>query len=226
MPRLELIMTDNKKLTAEDARALFSEHIEGGLDDDARVQVDALLAADPVLAAEHQRLQKTMQLLKGLPQPDGPPDLVGKVRDRLAAERRAQAMAQAEPEMAVVPRRRFGGVEIMMGLAAAAGIAVFIGVVAIPEGSGPHGVKGAELIGEDAAVSTTLVAPGFPRALVMEQAVKAGMTEIEGDTYEGDRRAAARFMMALKVDAAKRGVEISGVLPDADRVRVLVKSTP
>ena len=45
-----------------------------------------------------------------------------------------------------------------------------------------------------------------------------------GDVYEGDRRAAARFLMSLRQAAAERGVEISGLAPDADRVRIEVRS--
>lgn len=234
-------MTDPKKLTADDARALLSDHLEGSLDDDARRQVDALLARDPELAAEHRRLERTMNLLQDLPRPEGPADIVGRVRDRLAderraAERRAQAsggsatVASLDHVAPVVPLgsswRRWGGIEAAIWLAAAASIAVFIAVVGGDgEATGAaQDTHAAGLAGDAKAVATTLVAPGFPRYAVRELAAKAGMDTVVGDTYEGDRRAAARFVLALKELAVTRGVEISGFVPDAERVRIEVKA--
>ena len=45
----------------------------------------------------------------------------------------------------------------------------------------------------------------------------------DGEVYEGDRRAAGRFLIELKAAAASRGVEVSGFLPDAERVRIEVR---
>lgn len=230
-------MTETKKLTADDARALLSDHLEGSLDDDTRAQVDALLANDPALAAEHRRLEQTLQLLRTLPSPEGPSDVVGKVRDRLAAERRAAAAggsgarAPVDHVAPVVPLgsswRRWGGIEAAIGLAAAASVAVFVAVAGGDNRGatgGADGTHAAGLAGDEKAVTTTLVAPGFPRYAVYELAAKAGMDTVVGDTYEGDRRAAARFVIALKELAATRGVEISGFVPDAERVRIEVKA--
>jgi anti-sigma factor RsiW len=227
---LELIMTEKKTLTADDARALLSDHVEGTLDADVRADVDALLAVDPDLAAERRRLQQTLTLLGGLPAPEGPADLVGRVRDRLAAERRAQGGMPAAPAAEVLPMvtRRWGGFEVALGLAAAAGIVVVLGVFGpqVGKSEGPSGTAAAGFAGDGEVVSATIVAPGFPRWLVVEHASRAGMDTVVGDTYEGDRRAAARFVFSLKETAAKRGVEISGFLPDAERLRVEVKAAP
>lgn len=230
-------MTDPKKLTADDARALLSDHIEGGLDDATRAEVDALLATDAGLAAERRRLEKTMSLLRALPAPEAPSDVVAKVRARLAEERREErrgGSAEMAPASIVgrppsTTTRRWGGFEAAIGLAAAASIAVFIAVVGVGKGdggAGPDGTHAAGLSGETRAVPTTVVAPGFPRYVVSDLAAQAGMDTVVGDTYEGDRRAAARFLMKLKETAAVRGVEISGFVPDAERVRIEVRSAP
>jgi anti-sigma factor RsiW len=224
-------MTDHKKLTADDARALLSDHIEGSLDEPTRAEVEALLLEDAALASEHRRLRHTLALLGTLEDPSPPSNVVGKVRDRLAAERRASAAGNQQdliPHMgAPAPAwRRWGGIEAAIGLAAAASIAVFIAVVGDPRGAGaggPSGTNAAGMAAEAAAVTTTIVAPGMPRYVVYEQAVRAGMSTVVGDTYEGDRRAAARFLMNLKEIAAAQGVEISGFVPDAERVRIEVR---
>lgn len=216
-------MTENKKLTPDDARALLSDHLEGALDDGRKGEVDLLLAADPALAAERRRLEQTIAALRALPTPEGPPELVAKVRDRLAADRRAASAPMAPSVDDVVPlaSRRFGGAAWVAGLALAAGIAVVVGVVGLP-GDGAPGTEAAGLGGHGAAL-TTVVAPGFPPALVADLAAKAGLVAVEGG-YEGDRKAAARFVVALKQAAIGRGVDVTAMLPDAERVRVAVQT--
>lgn len=213
-------MTEHKKLTPDDARALLSDHLEGALDDGRMAEVDRLLAADHALVAERRRLEQTIALLRALPTPEGPPELVAKVRDRLAADRRA-AIAPVAPLPSELPQRRFGGAAWVAGLALAAGIAVVVGVVGLP-GQGATGTEAAGLAGHGAAL-TTVVAPGFPPALVADLAAKAGLVAVEGG-YEGDRKAAARFVLALKEAAVGRGVEVTTMLPDAERVRVAVQA--
>ena len=216
-------MTDTK-LTSEDARALLGDHLEGSLDEAVRLEVDALLASDPALAAEHRRLKGTLALLKALPAPDAPTDMVGKVRDRLAAERRNAIPAAREDNVVRPAWRRWGGIEAAIGLAAAAGIAVFVGV------SGPSkqstvdasGTAAAGIAGDAPVVSATIVAD-LAATVVDEAARKAGMVEVTEGSYEGGRREAARFVLALKTAAAEKGLEVSGFVPDATRVRIEVK---
>ncbi len=232
-------MTD-KKLTPDDARALLSDHVEGALDDDTRAEVDALLASDAALAAERRRLAATMSLLQTLPRPEPPADVVGKVRDRLAAERRsaleASGAADAPPArfddgLARRARRgwrRFGGIEAAMGLSALAAVAVLIAVAgheasSVPAGPAAGTIEVAGTSGGERAVTATLVVPGVPHSLVAALAAKAGMETVDGNVYEGDRRAAARFLIELKTAAAERGVEVSGFVPDATRVRLEIR---
>ena len=87
--------------------------------------------------------------------------------------------------------------------------------------AGATGTAAAGLGGHD-AVTTTVVAPGFPNALVADLAAKAGLVAVEGG-FEGDRKAAARFVLSLKEAAHGRGVEITAMLPEAERVRVAVQ---
>lgn len=225
-------MSDPKKLTPDDARALLSDHLEGALDDERRAEVDALLAQDPLLAAERRHLEQTLSLLRALPVPEGPPELVARVRDRLTAERRAAAapVAPGAPEVfaaAELPpgigARRFGGAAWVAGLALAAGLALVVGVVGLP-GQGAAGTEAAGL-GAASAVSTTVVAPGLPPALVADLAARAGLVAVDGG-FEGDRKAAARFVVGLKEAAQARGQAVSGMIPDAERVRVAVQLTP
>lgn len=226
MARLELIMTENKPLTADDARALLSAHLEGELPAELRAEVDALLAQDAALRAEHDALKGTLSLLRALPQPAAPASLLVGVQQRLAAERAAQGGASVT---AIRPpaRRAPWGAELVVGLAVAAGIAVVVGVAGMPRGGGGQAATATAGLALDAApADTTLRAPGFPRYVVTGLASKAGMETVVGDTYEGDRRAAARFLFALKETAVARGVEVSGVIPETDRVRVTVDSAP
>jgi anti-sigma factor RsiW len=222
-------MTDHK-LTADDARVLLGEHIDGGLEPGVRAEIDALLASDAALATEHRRLKETLSLLKTLPPPDAPADMVGKVRDRLAAERRASLDAPQRVDNVVRPaRRRWGGLEAGIGLAAAAGIAVFIAVAGPAKDAAKTGEASADgtaaagIAGDEPAVAVTITAADLAPAIVDEAARKAGMVEVSDGVYQGERREAARFLLALKTAAAERGLEISGFVPDAARVRVEVK---
>ena len=216
-------MTEHTKLTPDDVRALLSDHLEGALDGERKAEVDALLAVDPALAAERRRLEQTVALLRALPTPEGPSELVAKVRDRLAADRRAaqSPLAPAVDDVVPLARRRFGGAAWVASLALAAGVALVVGVVGLP-GQGANGTEAAGLGGQS-AVTTTVVAPGFPPALVADLAAKAGLLAVDGG-FEGDRKAAARFVLSLKEAAVSRGVEVTAMVPDAERVRVAVQN--
>jgi hypothetical protein len=74
------------RLSPDDARALFSDHVEGFLDAATRTAVDEVLGRDLVLAAEYRRFANTVTALRGLPRPAVPVDLAARVRARIAAE--------------------------------------------------------------------------------------------------------------------------------------------
>lgn len=231
-------MSDKKILTVDDARALLSDHVEGALPEDTQAELDALMASDPALRRERDDLARTVELLRALPRPElssqaataegmAEGGMVANVRRRLADERRAASASP--PTVTEIPIRRWGGFEVAIGLAAAASIAVFVAVVGMP---GQDGSKGDTLTagvgGPSEVVAATLVVPGAPRALLLEIASKTGVDAV-GDAgpehvFEGDQKAIARFVLMLKADAAVRGAEVSGVVPDAARVRLLIKN--
>lgn len=210
-------MTDDK-LTAADAHALLGDHIEGSLEGPVRAQVDRLLASDAALAAEHRRLEGTLALLHELPVPTAPVDMVAKVRARLALERPAAEVVRPL-------WRRLAPLQLGIGLAAAASIAVFV-AVSRPEQHRGHSeqTSAAGLAGEVPVVAATLVVPELAPSLIDEAARTAGMLEVSEGIYEGGRRETARFVFALKTAAAERGLEVSGFVPDAARARIEVKS--
>jgi anti-sigma factor RsiW len=80
-----------QRKSPDDVRALFSDHLEGALDDATKKVVDDALAADPALAAEHRRFAATLRGLRALPRPDVPVDFAARVRARIAAEADAPA---------------------------------------------------------------------------------------------------------------------------------------
>lgn len=221
----------NPNPTPDDARALLSDHIEGNLDEETRTAVDRILAADAGLAAQRQQLATTMQLLKGLPAPTPPDDLVGKVRDRLAAERRGAMPAEtaAPTALPTPPRMRFG-IELFAGVAAVASV---VAIIAVSQGflgvggSAADGTTAAGIAAPNAAVETTWMAPGFQSSDIVALALRHDLAALaEGDqvTIEGERRVMARFVVALKEQAATHGTSVSGMLPDAERLRIVIKT--
>jgi hypothetical protein len=129
------------------------------------------------------------------------------------------------PALPVRKRFHIGGIEAAIGLAAAASVACFIAFSGgIGHNANHAGDTAAAGIGGDArAVETTLVVPGLQDAVIAQLAKKAGMDQSGTGVYEGDRRAAGRFLVELKGAAAEHGASISGFLPDADRLRITVK---
>lgn len=217
-------------MALDDARALLSDHLEALLDDADRAAVDAWLARSPELAAERARLDKTLRLVRGMPRPDEPTDMVAKVRARLADEKRP-SLAEVVPfdaakrDVAGKPRRRLPFLEAGLGLALAASIAVVVGTNTSRRGDRDE-THAAGLAGERTASRTSLLAPGLPPDVVARLAIQSGMEPVAGASlvFEGDRDAAARFSVELRVEMAKRGGELSGFVPDADRVVVDVKN--
>ena len=74
----------------------------------------------------------------------------------------------------------------------------------------------------DTAVAVVWQAPGVEHSVIVHIAREAGMG-IDGDTYVGDHRAAARFFVNLKTSAVGSGTDVSGSVPErAERVVVTV----
>ena len=193
--------------------------MEGALDDDTRAAVDAILAKNPALQAEHRAFAATVAAVRALPRAEASPALVSQVRGRLSAELRGADAGDAGPG-AVVIRPSFGAWRVVSAVAAMAAVVAVI-VVAVPNGSGGAGdVMGAALV--DEVVSVQWSAAGLGDAAVVAAAREAGMG-VDGDTFVGDQRAAARFFVALKAAAAATGSDVSGALPErAERVVVQV----
>jgi len=229
MRHLELIMSDKNGWGADDVRALLSDHLEGTLDKDVQQQVDLALKNDPQLARERAALEQTVSLLRALPRSDAPEGLVGKVRDRLAAERRQAGVAAntnvviGDNVVELAPRRRWG-FEIVAGLAAVAAVVaiVVVGVPSIGGGGGDAGGMMTAGAASSSAVSLSWRAPGVARSDVVELATAAGLVTREDGSFTGDRNAAARFLVQLKTRAATAGSDVSGQVPEAAEAVVIV----
>ncbi|HEY1099600.1 MAG TPA: hypothetical protein VGF99_11760, partial [Myxococcota bacterium] len=113
-------------LSDDDVRDLFSEHLDGSLDADTARAVDVALASNAALAAEHRAFAQTLSLLAALPNEDAPPLLVGRVRDRLTAERRQQLSSSSSAANDDVPAASsmpwWSPLRVTAGLAAAAAV--------------------------------------------------------------------------------------------------------
>jgi len=226
-PPLELLMT-TPHLSDDDVRDLFSDHLEGALDDVTRAAVDAAIAKSPALQAEQRAFATTVEALRALPRPEPSERLVAQVRNAISAERRAPHTAEADRADAapvnggVVLRPQFGGWRVVSAVAAMAAVVAVI-VVAVPKmggGNGAGDVLGAGLV--DEVVTVQWSAAGVDAATVAAAAKDAGMG-VDGDTFVGDQRAAARFFVALKAAAVGVGSDVSGALPErAERVVVTV----
>lgn len=229
MRHLELIMSDTNKMGADDVRALFSDHLEGTLEPSVHKEVDEALARDPQLALERKAFEHTVNLLRALPQSDAPEGLVGKVRDRLAQERRdskqQEQLAQTLPMSP--PRRRSFGFEIVAGFAACAAVVAIV-VVGVPALKGEGGGNGGTMTAGTAAASSVSLSwrvPGLERIDVVAAAQTSGLAVQEDGSFAGDRQSAARFLVALKTQAATKGADVSGHIPEAAE-RVVVVVTP
>jgi hypothetical protein len=224
-----------RPLTADDARALFSDAVDGVLDDDVRRAFDDALADDPALAEEHRRFAATVSALRALPRPTPSRDVVAGVRARLAAGPAAEggavvlplhaSVARAENDDAIARPRRSRGTELFAGLAAVAAVVAVV-AVAVPgfNARAPAGdVLGAGLADAN-VVAVRWRAPGLPKAVMFAAAADTGVILDDEGRFVGERDAVARFLVALKATAAARGVDVVGVLPEsAARVVVVVE---
>jgi anti-sigma factor RsiW len=107
------------------AEDLLSGYLDDELTSDERVTVEAELARSPEWRAVLDELRATRALLRALPWPDAPPDLVSGVRAREHTDAATSAPA---------PVRRLRPVwrRPATWVAAAAVVAVFVGVLAVP----------------------------------------------------------------------------------------------
>ena len=81
-------MTDAAPATDERLQAMLFDYGEGTLSAEERAEVDAALAADPVLRAELEEVRDSTKLLKSLPPAAAPTDL-GKTVEATIARRSA-----------------------------------------------------------------------------------------------------------------------------------------
>jgi hypothetical protein len=159
----------HQRLTPEQARALFSDHLEGALDDETRRALEETLAASPELAAQHRHFAFTLRSLRELPRPAVPGDLLARVRAHLdpahaptpalaretpAASAAALASSALAPVVDVLPLhralndeverarpgRRFG-VEFFAAVASVAAVLAFV-AIGVPVFSGRAFVRG------------------------------------------------------------------------------------
>jgi hypothetical protein len=215
------------QLSDDDVRALFSDHLEGALDDATRRAVDDALARNPQLAVEQRAFAQTVAALRGLPRAEAPNDLVAQVRARLAASEGADAVAlpRAANDDVAGPLRGGGqarwrhALGVVAAVAAVAAIAVWRPGTPTDDGGE---VLGASLHDEIVAVQWTL--DGVSRAAIVDAAREAGLRP-DGDAFVGDRASAARFFVELKALGAAGGHDLKGIVPErSDTVRVTVRS--
>lgn len=181
-------------------------------------------------------------LLRRAPRPEPPSDMVAKVRARLAAERATleappavsetpgAPLAMTAPvasleERAPSPGRRWA-VEGLVVAAAAAALVVAVGLGrGLPRGANPV-AEAAGIAGDSApVVDVHLRASVLDEDRVRRMAEEAGLSlgEREGRAvYEGGPTDVRRFLVQLRVEAARAGGEVRGFVPDAGRLRVTV----
>ena len=231
-------MSDNRPpLSADEARALLSEHLEGFLDEETAAEVGEALARDPTLRAEASALHATLAALRRQDRPEAPSDMLAKVRARLTEERRQELGAGREPSATPPfpeppPRSRQARFVVEGLVALAAVLAVVIGVT-LGQGAGQrasdlssHTAQAAGIAGGAERATAELVAPGLDKERVASLAKASGMRAVAGEplTFEGDRKAAARFSVALRVELARQGGSLVGLVPDAPHVRTVVRT--
>lgn len=179
-------------------------------------------------------------LLKRAERPTAPDDMLAKVRARLAAERApSPELPSSTPELpspsstwpegddtrAPRPWLKWG----VEGLLAAAAVAALVVAVQLGESIPRGGSPAAEAAGIGAEDSTVvdvrLVARGLDEGVVRRLASDAGLSGeegAEGISFEGGAHDVRRFLVSLRVHAARVGVEVSGFVPEAGRLRITV----
>ena len=101
-----------------DLRLLLHAFVDGELDAAGALEMEQALAADPVLAAEYERLLALRGVLRSLP----PMNMPATSRTRIMAQIAQESRVSPAPA-AFVSRRRFGRAALAAAAASVAGVA-------------------------------------------------------------------------------------------------------
>ncbi len=172
-------------------------------------------------------------LLKRVERPKAPEDMLAKVRARIAEQGAREG--EVAPVISLAGKRPWTRFWVE-GLTVAAAVAALVVAVQlgeqIPQGGNPA-AEAAGIGGEDTTVvDARLVARGLDAALVQQLAESAGLSVSEGAgdsalesaTFEGGAHDVRRFLVSLRVQAARAGVEVNGFVPEAGRLRITVQT--
>lgn len=218
MSHLELIMSDARRpLGPDDVEALLKRVERPVAPDDMLAKVRARLAAERVAAAAEE---PSVDLVPSPPTDD----VVAPALFAPVACGPVNALEAAKGR----PWLRWG----VEGLAVACAVLALVVAVQVgeqlPHAGGPS-AEAAGIGGSDSAVvDARLVAKGLDAALVLRLARDAGLKVTEGPegaVFEGGAHDVRRFLVSLRVEAARKGVDVQGFVPEAGKLRlsVLVK---
>jgi len=219
----------------EELRERLSAYLEADLDAKERVRIEEHLCECPDCRREYRELRHTVDLLRGLPAPDPPPDLADRVIARLrAGEGRPRLLARWQDRVS----RIVEGPWTTPVAAVALGLGVLVMVrgvdvsLEIPGWTRPEAVPGVEIAAERPAE------PSAPRISAFGVAVEPGPAEETSPMLSclregGPTRPEVRrgdpcehwdsWMVGLGMrDAPAFLVEFEAV-PARDRERVLVR---
>lgn len=217
MTRLELIMSDaHRPLGPDDVEALLR-------------RLERPKAPADMLSKVRARLAATEGTTEGAA-PDGAAPTVVEPPVVEAASPSAPIASGPAPVVDLEERRaarwrRFAVEGLALAAAAAAlVIAVQVGE-RVPQGGNPA-AEAAGIGAEDTSVvDVRLHARGLDPAVIRRLGAEAGLTleaGLEGVAVSGGANDVRRFLVSLRVEAARAGVEVNGFIPDAGRLRITV----
>jgi hypothetical protein len=111
----------------EELRERLSAYLEADLDASERARVEEHLSGCPDCRREYRELRHTVDLLRGLPAPDSPPDLADRVIARLRA-------GEGRPGLVARCHARIAGIAEVPWSMPLAAVAVALGALAIVRG--------------------------------------------------------------------------------------------
>ena len=111
----------------EELRERLSAYLEADLDASERARVEEHLSGCPDCRREYRELRHTVDLLRGLPAPDPPPDLADRVIARLRA-------GEGRPGLVARCQARIAGIAEAPWSTPLAAVAVALGVLALVRG--------------------------------------------------------------------------------------------
>jgi negative regulator of sigma E activity len=233
------------EMTPDEVRGLLDQYAEGMLDDATMRALEAALARDPDLAAEAEAMKATLGVLRALPRPPAPDDMLARVRAQLAAEK-AEALSVADAEHAAhqhdaeaalrgptiapvvpLPRR---GLWMEAAIAVAAAAALIVGVIVAGPPSGGHeasdgiGAAGIATVEHHSSLVVTGVSAERVWALAADHGLSADTPD--GLVFTGTGAAAAHFHLALMREAAEHGGEVEGLVGQGDMVELRLSLRP